>query len=287
MSKQIKIAIVLLIGFLAFLWLEKPLKHYLNQVLEERAVADLLAGAVVRLLLISPAVGVVQKLRLLQFAGLKPWRRFANLQAVGIALAFIAIGITSNWGSYQNASAQMLVLFAISTLAVGVVEELIFRGAIFPLFIQAFAQAKRPILKSAVLSSLMFGMVHFVNLFNQPHNWVGISSQVFFATAIGVFFCGLLVRTENILIPCLIHALVNFSFGAADLNETVSLMPEAAASTGINWNSLLPTTLFFAFIFMGGVYMILKSDEASVLRTLPQIPAALPPTVAAPDESLS
>lgn len=283
MKKQLNIAIVLLIGFLAFLWLEKPLKQVLNQMWEQRAMANLVAGIAVRLLLIGIALALIQKLRLLPFTGLKPWKRIQNLQAVGVALVFTTVGITSNWFTYQSASAGMLVLFAISTLAVGVVEELIFRGAIFPLFIQAFAQAKRPILKSAVLSSFMFGMVHFVNLFSQPHNWVGISSQVFFATAIGVFFCGLLVRTENILIPCLIHALVNFSFGAADLNETVSLMPEAAASTGINWNSLLPTTLFFAFILMGGVYMIAKSNEASVLRSLQPAAPPLPPAAANPN----
>ena len=122
---------------------------------------------------------------------------------------------------------------------------------------------------AAFVSSSLFGIVHFVNLFSQPDNFIGITSQVFFALSIGVFFSGLMVRTENILVPVLIHALVNFSFGAGELKETpVEEISNAVEQTGINWNSVIPTTIFFAFIMAGGIFMILSSDKQRIMSTL-------------------
>ncbi len=268
MKKEIKISIIVLIGFLSFLWLEKPLKEYLSLNLFEEEIAKQISSITIRTILIITAIGVIKKLRLIDFTGLNSWQRFRNIQAVIIAFGFIIMGMTGNWTTYTNTKIELLVLFALSTCVVGIVEEFVFRGTIFPLFIKSFKIKNRPILTSAVLSSLMFGIVHFINLFSQPENIIGITSQVFFATAIGVFFCGLMVRTENILIPCIVHALVNFSFGAGELKQSIEDISDIEEVSGINWNSLVPTTIFFSFIFIGGIYMILKTDKARILDTL-------------------
>jgi len=211
---------------------------------------------------------LIKKFHLLDFTGLKSWRKYKNIQAVFIPLVFVTVGIAANWNTYVNTDLRILLLFALSTMAVGIFEELAFRGTILPLLILSFANTKQPILKSAVLSSLMFGLVHLINLFSQPENVIGIISQVFFALAIGVFFCGLMVRTENILIPCMLHALVNFSFGAGELKQTIQETTTTNESSLINWDSLIPTTIFFLFIFFGGVFMILKTDKETILAKL-------------------
>lgn len=268
MKKEIKIAIVVLIGFLSFLWLEKPLRECLSLNLFEEDIAKQISSITIRIILIVITFGLIKKLRLINFTGLISWRNFKNIQAVFIALALIIMGISSNWTTYTDTKLELLILFTLSTFAVGIVEELAFRGTIFPLLIKSFRITNRPILMSAVISSLMFGLVHFINLFSQPDNIIGITSQVFFATAIGVFFCGLMVRTENILIPCIIHALVNFSFGAGELKQSIEEISDIEEVSGINWSSLIPTTIFFSFIFIGGIYMILKTDKATILSTL-------------------
>jgi hypothetical protein len=268
MKKEIRIALVVLIGFLSFLWLEKPLREYLSRVLFEEQIAKQISSIIIRITLITITFGLVKKLRLIDFTGLNYWQNFKNIQAVIIALAFIIMGISGNWTTYLDTEFSTLILFALSTFAVGIVEELAFRGTIFPLFIKSFKKLNKPILISAILSSIMFGLVHFVNLFSQPENIIGITSQVFFATAIGVFFCGLMVRTENILIPCVVHALVNFSFGAGELKQSVEAFPDIEDVSGVNWSSIIPTTLFFSFIFIGGIYMILKTDKETILNRL-------------------
>lgn len=268
MKKEIKIAILVLIGFLSFLWLEKPLREYLSLSLFEEEIAKQISGITIRIILIIITFGLIKKLRLIDFTGLKSWQNIKNIQAVFLVSAFILVGIFNNWSTYTTTKLELLILFTLSTFVVGIVEELTFRGTIFPLLIKSFQTTNRPVLISAVLSSFMFGLVHFINLFSQPENVVGIISQVFFATAIGVFFCGLMVRTENILIPCIIHALVNFSFGAGELKQTLAEIPDIEEVAGINWSSLIPTTIFFSFIFAGGIFMILKADKERILDTL-------------------
>ena len=226
------------------------------------------SGVAIRIILIIAVVLLIQKFKTEKFIGLTSWRNFKNLQAVLIAMVFIIMGILSNWDTYLNSSNYLLLLFAIYTIVVGILEELFFRGTIFPLIIKSFAKSKQPLLISAIFSSLLFGLIHYVNLFSQPENFIGITSQVFFATSIGVFFCGLLVRTENILIPIAIHALINFSFGAGELSQAIGKTPKFNSSSSTDWNSLIPTSILFAFIFVGGIFMINKSDQKEIIKKL-------------------
>jgi len=268
MKKEIKIAIVVLIGFISFLSLEKPIREYLSMKLFDEQIAKLVSSIIIRTILIVVVFALIRKFQQINFTGLNNWKKLKNPQTLFVVTAFIIMGLSQNLNTYIQTEFELLILFTMSTVAVGIVEELAFRGTVFPLFIKSFKKSKRPIVVSAVLSSLMFGLVHFINLFSQPENVIGITSQVFFATAIGVFFCGLMVRTENILIPCIIHALINFSFGAGEIKQSIEEVSKIEETTGINWNSVIPTTIFFSFIFIGGIYMILKTDKEVILNKL-------------------
>lgn len=268
MKKEIKIAVLVLIGFLSFLWLEKPTREFLSLNYFDPTIAKKISGIAIRLILVISAVYLINKLHLREFNGISSLGKFKNIHALILPLAFISMGFFNNWDTYISTDLEILSLFILSTIIIGIVEELIFRGTIFPLFIIALSNNKRSILNSAILSSLMFGAVHFVNLFEQPDNLIGITSQVFFALSIGVFFCGLMTRTENILIPIFLHALINFSFGAGELSQVVEESTEVISSTEINWKSIIPTTIFFTFIFLSGVYMILKSSQKDILIKL-------------------
>lgn len=268
MKKEIKIAIVVLIGFLSFLWLEKPLREYLSMNLFEEQIAKQISSIIIRTILIVVVFILIKRFRQINFTGLNNWKKWNNAQALVVVTAFIMMGLFQNWNIYINTRIPLLILFATSTVAVGIVEELAFRGTIFPLFIKSFKKTKRPIMMSAVLSSLIFGLIHLVNLHSRPENLSGIASQVFFATSIGVFFCGLMIRTENILIPCIVHALINFSFGASELKQSMDEVSKIEETNGIDWNSVIPTTIFFSFILIGGIYMILRTEEELILNKL-------------------
>ncbi len=268
MKKELTFATLIFIGFFSFLVFEKPLRELLLSFQIDYLTAKYSSGLVVRSLMICLVFLLVKRLRFEKFTGLDTPGNFKNIQAIFIPLAIILVGISNNWRTYINAEVHILFLFVGFVVAVGLLEELVFRGTIFPLCVKAFKNIRRPILIGGILSSLLFGAVHFVNLFSQPDNLAGIISQIFFALSIGVFFCGLMVRSQNILIPAIIHALVNFSFGAGELNTAVGDISIINSGEGMNWNSIIPTAIFFSFIFIGGVYMILNCDEKGIMEKL-------------------
>lgn len=234
----------------------------------DELVAKFISGFLIRMFLIVGALTLMIKLKLINFAGLDSLGKVKNIHAALIAFSIIIMGFFSNWNTYVNTPVYLVILFLSYTLTVGIVEEVVFRGTIFPLFIKNFKNSKWPIMLGAVLSSFMFGAIHYINLFKQPENIIGITSQVFFALSIGVFFCGLMVRTERIIIPCIIHGLINFTFGSGELKQISEDSSIITENSGANWSTLIPTTIFFSFIFLGGVYMILKSNKEKILQKL-------------------
>lgn len=267
MRKELSIAAFIFIGFLSILWLEKPLREFLSINIDVSS-AKYISAIFIRSILIYLIIRGIKILKFLDFTSLNSVFRYRNTHAILIPLLFIIGGLYSNWLTYLNTNFQTIILFSISVIAVGIVEELIFRGAIFPLCIKAFKNFKKPILLGAIASSSLFGVVHFVNLFSQPENFIGITSQVFFALSIGVFFSGLMVRTENVLIPALIHALINFSFGSGELKNIVTEELSKSDSTTIQWSTVIPTTIFFALILASGIFMIAKSDSKKMLEKI-------------------
>lgn len=100
-----------------------------------------------------------------------------------------------------------VVGFGIATSVVvaiftGIIEEFIFRGFLF----RAIEERATPI-KAIIISSVVFGLFHFVNLTAWPVEFVIL--QVIYATAIGISFAIVFHITQSIL-PCIIiHVLVN------------------------------------------------------------------------------
>lgn len=268
MKKELRFIIVIFVGFITLLWLAKPLREFLINYDITELNARLISGVFTRLLIISISLWIISKLNLKKYNGLEKSNKITNLQALLIPSLFILMGITGNLSTYFNTNIFVLFLFIISVFIVGFAEELLFRGIILPLFITYFKDQKAVLYLSVILSSSIFGIVHYINIFKEPDNFWGITHQVFFALSIGVFFGGLMLRTNSIIIPSLFHGFVNFSFGAGDLKQKDIQIITEKITEGVNWNSIIPTTIFFIFIFLGGIYMIKKVDAEMVLSKL-------------------
>ena len=87
-------------------------------------------------------------------------------------------------------------------LLVGLAEEYIFRGLLVSLFLKLF---HNNVLGAVIGSSVMFGLIHTMNLKSMPIGYV--SGQVIFAAAIGLLFGTIYVKTKNLSIVILLHAL--------------------------------------------------------------------------------
>jgi len=87
-------------------------------------------------------------------------------------------------------------------LLVGLAEEYIFRGLLFSLFLKLLHDN---VFGAVIGSSVMFGLLHLINLRALSFGYVSI--QVIFAAAIGILFGTIYVKTKNLSIVILLHAL--------------------------------------------------------------------------------
>lgn len=97
------------------------------------------------------------------------------------------------------------VLLAAYCFAIGLFEECIFRGVIFSVIAGIFPSNKKGFLLTFVLSSLIFGVAHFLNGFS-----FGTLQQVGYTILTGGLFAFCLIKTKNIFCCGAIHGIYNF-----------------------------------------------------------------------------
>lgn len=117
---------------------------------------------------------------------------------------------TNLWGGVAlRLSPAETVLYVISMIGVGILEEVIFRGFLFK------ALCKDNFKTAVVISSVTFGIGHIVNLLNGA-DFVPTLLQIVYATAAGFLFT-ILFHKSGTLLPCIItHSAINSlsAFGA-------------------------------------------------------------------------
>lgn len=107
------------------------------------------------------------------------------------------------WNGVQlRYSAAETILYVVSMLCVGFIEEILFRGFLFQALLQDNARS------AVLISSLTFGIGHIVNLLNGAEVFSTLL-QICYASAIGFLFTILFYKGKS-LIPCIAaHSLVN------------------------------------------------------------------------------
>lgn len=105
-------------------------------------------------------------------------------------------------GLRLNLSAHETVLYVISMLCVGFLEEVIFRGFLFK------ALCKDNIKQAIIIFSVTFGFGHIVNLLN-GRDILETLIQMCYAVAIGFLFTIIFYKGKSLL-PCIIaHSVIN------------------------------------------------------------------------------
>jgi membrane protease YdiL (CAAX protease family) len=122
---------------------------------------------------------------------------------VGAVLAEFGISSAQNQviAMGQRNPVVFLYMIPITLLFVAPFEELVFRGAAQGLLRQAFGSTI-----AVVIASALFGAVHLVALLGGS---VGQLVYVGIAALLGVILGGIYERTQNLLVPILIHGVYN------------------------------------------------------------------------------
>lgn len=132
--------------------------------------------------------------------GLK-WRLKYNTLYLYWPIAVVACLILAG-GSAQ--APMLLVKLALLSLAVGLAEEVMFRGMVFHWF--RFLSSRGQIMVSAI----SFGSVHFFGLLGDVEVSI-IMAQVYFACGFGVIFASARARDASIWLAVFVHAAFDFA----------------------------------------------------------------------------
>lgn len=120
-----------------------------------------------------------------------------------IPLAFM---LSANlwYGVRWNLGVLETVLYILSMLCVGFLEEVIFRGLLFG------AMRKENLKAAIIVSSVTFGIGHIINLVNgSGADLLPNLLQIVYATAAGFMFVMICYKTESILVCIAAHGVFN------------------------------------------------------------------------------
>ena len=111
---------------------------------------------------------------------------------------------------------ELTALFIAECLAIGFMEETLFRGILQDTFFQIFKDKPHGQIFTVLLTSAAFGVIHLFNLFAGAN--VGATFlQVGYSFLIGAMLSAVLIKTENLWLCVLLHA--GFDFGGNIISE--------------------------------------------------------------------
>ena len=142
-------------------------------------------------------------------------------------IPLILIASCNLWfGVIMNFKWYISLLYVISMLLVGFLEEIIFRGFLFK------AMEENSLKSAIIISSVTFGIGHIINLING--SGLGIVSnicQIVSAIAIGFLFVGLFYKTKSLWACIITHGILNsLSAFAVKINDVQQIISSAIIS---------------------------------------------------------
>jgi len=158
----------------------------------------------------------------------------------------------------------LIILFILLYLAVGFMEEIVFRGATLSILLNNWGGSRKKIFWVVLLSNLAFGSLHIVNLIMGRRTLLSTGAQVLYGTFFGVFFAACFLRNKSIWPVIFCHALFdlcgnfsNISVGSQTFNQVMEL----------TWQDALVSTLITLPLLVYGLVLLRKVEPIpSTLR---------------------
>ena len=138
------------------------------------------------------------------------WRSvLISLPAFVIAVNNFPFHAVISGSARVTEGAPLLLLLLLECMMVGFFEEMAFRGVIFLGILKKNPESKVWAFVSIALSSVIFGLVHLVNLLESSPSAVFL--QMGYSALIGAMCAVVLMKTANIWLCVVIHGLYNFA----------------------------------------------------------------------------
>lgn len=185
------------------------------------------------------------------------WKGLFSFGLLGMICAVMAFVF-----SYEKPdmipSGSMMVGFVLYNLAIAVSEECLFRGLILNVLLDSRKGRKGAVWFAVIVSSVMFGLRHFLNLITTPHTVVSTTGQVLFTFMAGFYLCAVYLRTDNIGICVFIHFWEDFFTG---FWAVVSTSAAAAQTTDGDIMSIVLLVAVHSVYVIFGIFMLKGKEE--------------------------
>lgn len=121
--------------------------------------------------------------------------------------------------------AKLFLILIITAVMIGICEEFIWRRVIFSKLLQAWQASAKGVYGAVIVSSVLFGLCHYMNMLYGGQSFQQTTNQVINAVCMGVFLAGLYYRFGRMIVPIGIHFISDFSnlFMNEVLNYTYDL----------------------------------------------------------------
>ena len=168
-----------------------------------------------------------------------------------IACPFILFTLTTLIDpNFKIPTLETLLLAVIAGLAPGISEEIIFRGVLIS-YLMKFFKSSKGIYGILIVSALIFGLSHIANAGSAPLD--ATIFQVFYASAIGILFGAVYLRTGNLWAVIFFHALQDVVAAAFTSNGLV-----AAAFV---WNACNIATIIISIVVIVLGFYYVRPDK--------------------------
>ena len=161
---------------------------------------------------------------------------------MGYSIFLLSIALILGVARVYHTSFLLVVISASLALLVGITEEYIFRGMIFG----AIVSKGYSLWIAISVSSVLFGLIHSVNLLHNSFYNVGL--QMLYAIPMGAFFAVLYVKSGNLIYPIIAHAVqdfVSFVMSGGKINSTTT------TPTGVVMDYVIFGLMIFFYLLFG------------------------------------
>lgn len=210
------------------------------------------------------AIGVVFMILLALDLGLDVFSFSGRRRGMLLALPFIIVVINNAplvglaTGEVEiSASAGSCAIFVLNCLFVGLFEESVFRGVLFPLILRKMPNTRSGIFWSVIISSALFGALHIVNIFAGAP--AAVIMQIGYSFLVGAMCAVTMLLCRNVFLCALLHGAFNFCGLIAD-----------DLGTGQVWNGInisLTAAVGVAAVLYG-VFLMLKAVRTDTAEKL-------------------
>jgi membrane protease YdiL (CAAX protease family) len=177
----------------------------------------------------------------------------ANWRTLPLYWPMFLLGALAWLGAAGTPSIILVVKMLVFCLAVGITEEVLFRGLVFHWFRQF------PIRHVVLISAAGFGLVHLLGFAAGLHPGV-VLSQFYLAFSFGLIMGSARARDVSIMLPIAVHAGVDFL--ALSARGGVSELLDSGGQASISM--LIPVLIAGTISMAWGLYLLWKLEDETL-----------------------